>query len=245
MNERAPGYEPRDFPPFAVTVDIVVLTILDGALHALVIERGVEPYRGAVALPGGFVRHTEALEAAAARELREETGVEASGYLEQLGAYGQPERDPRMRVVTVAFLSILAELPGVEAGSDARAATLRPVAQLLGRKARYPLAFDHEQILKDGVDRVREALETTSAATAFLGREFTLAELRAVYEAIWDVWLDPANFRRQVLAQGFVRPTGKLAPSGPDGGKPAERYRAGRPRTLRTPLTKPSKKPAR
>lgn len=237
-----PGYEPSDFPPFAVTVDIVVLTILDGALHALVIERGVEPYQGEVALPGGFVGHEESLEEAAARELREETGVEASGYLEQFGAYGQPDRDPRMRVVTVAYLAILSELPGIAAGSDAREATLLPVSRLLGRKARYPLAFDHEQILRDGVERVRKALETTSAATAFLGREFTMSELRMVYEAIWEMTLDPANFRRQMLAQGVARPTGKLAPPGPDGGKPAERYRASRPKTLRAPLMKPSKK---
>jgi len=235
------GYDPRKFPPFAVTVDIVVLTIEDGALKVVLVERGVEPHKGDLALPGGFVKADESLEEAAARELSEETGVEAASYLEQFGAYGNPKRDPRMRVVTVAFLAILREVGPIAADSDAAEAMLLPVKDVLGRRPKYSLAFDHERILTDGVERARHTLETTSLATAFVEPEFTMSDLRGVYEAVWGARLDPANFRRQVLARDFVRPTAKRALSGPEGGKPAEKFRAGKTRELRSPIARPRK----
>ena len=234
------GYDPDAFPRVAVTVDVVVLTLQE-RLRVLLVERAAEPWRGVWALPGGFVRPDETLEEAAARELREETGVDASAHLEQIRAYGDPGRDPRMRVVTVSFLAVLPEIGAVTAGTDAARAELVPVDELLGRQPTRRLAFDHDVILADAVEHAREKLSTTSLATAFVGPEFTLGDLREVYEQAWGVDLDPANFRRKVLAtENFVIPTGRRASSGPEGGKPAETYRSvGRAR-LHPPLQLPS-----
>jgi 8-oxo-dGTP diphosphatase len=179
------------------------------------------------AVPGGFKRPEETLDEAAKRELREETGVDAASLLAQFGAYGDPGRDPRMNVVTVGYLAVLRDVGAVVGGSDAAAAALIPVADVLNGKV--ALAFDHLQIVKDAVERVRVELERTGIATAFVGQTFTLAELRAVYEAVWGVQLDAANFRRSVVAdEGWVIPTGRRARPGPSGGRPAELYRAGR-----------------
>jgi 8-oxo-dGTP diphosphatase len=237
---RAPeGYDPSAYPRFAVTVDVVVLTMQQKRLHVLLIERGADPWRGAWALPGGFVRPEETLEEAAARELREETGVDASAHLEQVRAYGDPGRDPRMRIVTVGFLAVL-PVPGpLVAGTDAARAEYVPVDEL-GPSGRR-LAFDHEVILADAVERATEKLSTTTLATAFVPPEFTLGDLREVYEGAWGVELDPGNFRRKVLAtEGFVTPTGRRASPGPEGGKPPETYRSvGRAR-LHPPMQPPA-----
>src|SRR5262245_19342381 len=237
---RVQGYDPAAYPRVAVTVDVVVLTLRERRLHVLLVERGAEPWRGAWALPGGFVHPDETLDEAAARELRDETGVDASAYLEQIGAYGDPGRDPRMRVVTVAYLAVLPEVGELAAGTDAARTELVPVDELLGSPPARKLAFDHELILADAVARAREKLSSTSLATAFVGPEFTLGRLREVYEAAWGVDLDPGNFRRKVLAtKGFVSPTGRRVSPGPGGGKPAETYRSlGRAR-LHPPLQPP------
>ena len=225
---RAPvDYDPSRFPAFAVTVDVVILTMRDGLLHVLLVCRGEAPFEGMWAIPGGFKRPAETLDEAAMRELAEETGVEAASLLTQFGAYGDPERDPRMNVVTIAYLAVLRDVGTLAAGSDAAAASLLPVSDVLNGK--IELAFDHRQIVCDAVERVRVELEVTGVATAFVGTTFTLAELRAVYEAVWDVQLDAANFRRSVVAEdGWVIPTGRRAQPGPAGGRPAELYRAGR-----------------
>jgi 8-oxo-dGTP diphosphatase len=220
---------------------MAIFTLRDGELQVLLIERGGEPYLGAWALPGGFIRPGETLDAAATRELREETGVHASAHLEQIRAYGDPGRDPRMRVVTVAYMAILPEIPGIAAGTDARRAVLVPVNQVLGRRPKYRLAFDHRTILEDAVEHARSKLETTSLATAFVGREFTLSELRSVYEAAWGEELDPGNFRRKVLSTpGFVIATGRRGQPGPEGGKPPDTYRAGATVRLDPPLRRPN-----
>ena len=220
-------YDPSQFPAFAVTVDVVVLTMSEGLLHVLLVCRGEAPYEGAWAIPGGFKRPTETLHEAARRELTEETGVDAASLLTQFGAYGDPARDPRMNVVTVAYLAVLRDVGAIEAGTDAAAAALIPVSDVLSGKV--DLAFDHRQIVRDAVERVRVELELKGIATAFVGTTFTLAELRAVYEAVWGVQLDAANFRRSIVAEdGWVIPTGRRAQPGASGGKPAELYRAGR-----------------
>lgn len=218
-------YDPRVFPPFAVTVDLVILTIRDRRLQVLLVRRGSPPFKDELALPGGFVRVDESIETAARRELAEETGIEigpADTALDQLASYGEPERDPRMRVVSVAFVALLADLDEPVPGSDADAAELVEVTRALGRK----LAFDHDNILRDGLERVRSQLEYTSIATRFCPATFPLATLRSVYETVWDVHLDPANFRRKILASGMVEPVGGAAKAvGPDGGRPAQLYR--------------------
>jgi len=220
-------YDPSQFPAFAVTVDVVILTMSESRLHVLLVRRGVPPFEGMWAMPGGFKRPTETLDEAAKRELLEETGVDGASLLRQFGAYGDPERDPRLNVVTIAYLAVLREVGDVVPGTDAAGAALVPVSDVLD--GNIELAFDHERIVRDAVERVRIDLELRGIATAFVGTTFTLAELRAVYEAVWGVRLDGANFRRSILAEdGWVIPTGRRARPGSTGGKPAELYRAGR-----------------
>ncbi|MCE3287595.1 MAG: hydrolase [Gaiellaceae bacterium] len=222
-----PGYDPSQFPPFAVTVDVVILTMSEGALNVLLVRRGEAPFEGMWAIPGGFKRPAETLDGAAKRELAEETGVDAAPVLKQFRAYGDPGRDPRMDVVTVAYLAVLRDVGAIVAGSDAAAASLIPVSDVLN--GQIDLAFDHLRILRDAVERIRVELEVSGIATAFVGSTFTMAELRAVYEAIWGVQLDAANFRRSIVAEdGWVIPTGRRARPGSAGGRPAELYRAGR-----------------
>jgi 8-oxo-dGTP diphosphatase len=211
-----------------VTVDLVVLTIRDGALHVLLVRRGVPPHEGRWALPGGFVLDHEDLDTAAARELREETGI--GGHLEQLASYGAPHRDPRGRVVSIAYLALIPGAPAPTAGTDAAGADWHPVGALPAR-----LAFDHEQILDDGVERARSKLEYTSLATAFCPPTFTVGDLRAVYEAVWGTPLDPRNFHRKATGtEGFVESTG-TATTG-ERGRPAQLYRRGGAVTLYPPL---------
>lgn len=225
--EAPANYDPSQFPAFAVTVDVVILTMSEGTLHVLLVRRGEAPFEGMWAIPGGFKRPTETLDEAAKRELREETGVDAASLLTQFGAYGDPERDPRMNVVTIGYLAVLRDVGAIVAGTDAADAALVPVSDVLNE--RFDLAFDHLRIVRDAIERVRVELEVSGIATAFVGTTFTMAELRAVYEAIWGVQLDAANFRRSVVAEdGWVIPTGRRARPGPAGGRPAELYRAGR-----------------
>jgi 8-oxo-dGTP diphosphatase len=208
-------------------VDVVILTLVDSRLHVLLVRRGVAPFKGMWAIPGGFKRPTETLDEAAKRELAQETGVDSASLLTQFGAYGDPGRDPRMNVVTVAYLAVLRDVGAIVAGTDAAEAALVPVSEALNGK--LEVAFDHAKIVLDAVERVRVDLELTGIATAFVGPTFTIAELRAVFEAVWGVHLDGANFRRSVVAEdGWVIPTGRRARPGAPGGKPAELYRAGR-----------------
>jgi len=236
--EQPPAYDPSNYPPFAVTVDVVILTMSDGELHVLLVRRGQAPFEGMWAIPGGFKHPTETLDEAATRELSEETSVQAASLLTQFGSYGDPGRDPRMNVVTVAYLAVMRDVGAVAAGTDAAEATLMPVSKVLGGSV--PLAFDHDRILRDAIDRVRVELEVSGVATAFVGPTFTLAELRAVYEAVWGVHLDGANFRRSVVAEdGWVIPTGRRARPGAAGGKPAELFKAGRAWKHGGPIRRP------
>ena len=216
-------YDPRGFPPFAVTVDLAVFTIRDEALQLLLVERGEGPFKGALALPGGFVKKEEDLDQAAKRELAEETGLwDDSWHLEQLGSYGARDRDPRMRVVTVAYWTICANLPAPRAGGDAKAAILVPVKEIEGGNVR--LAFDHESIVQDAVERTRSKLEYTAVAAKFCPPEFTISQLRRVYETVWSTHLDPGNFQRNF--QRNVQESGPFEKKGMPA--PAFRSRRGR-----------------
>ncbi|WP_433086701.1 NUDIX hydrolase [Dactylosporangium sp. CA-052675] len=215
---------------FAVTVDLVMLTVRADALCVLLVRRAISPYEGSYALPGGFVLDTEDLTDAAIRELSEETGLQhPASHLEQLATYGAPGRDPRARVVTVAYLALLPEAPAPTAGSDAAEAAWLPVESL------PPLAFDHATILRDGVERARAKLEYSPLAAAFCPPEFTIAELRQVYEAVWNAKLDPRNFHRKATSTpGFVVPTGRSTAG--DRGRPAQLFTRGSATVLYPPL---------
>ena len=222
-----------DHPPFAVTVDLVVFTVRDNNLCVLTVRRGVAPFRGKLALPGGFVLPDEDLPVAAARELTEETGIGAVDrlHLEQLGTYGAPKRDPRMRTISVAYLAFAADLPDPNAGTDAAAAQWVPVDAATDTK----LAFDHHAILSDGLERARAKLEYTTLATSFCQAEFTIGDLRKVYEVVWGTTIDPRNFHRKVQATaGFVEPTGELTSQGR--GRPAQLFRPGSATALHPPI---------
>jgi ADP-ribose pyrophosphatase YjhB (NUDIX family) len=219
---------------FAVTVDLVVFTIRDDRLCALAVRRGVSPYRGRWALPGGFVGEGEDLLDAARRELAEETGLDdLPVHLEQLATFGDPRRDPRTRVVSVAYLAFGPSLPEPAAGTDAADARWRPVAGLLESR----LAFDHRRILEDGLERARAKLEYSPLATAFCPDEFTVAELRHVYEVVWGTTLDPRNFHRKVTgSRGFLVESGGRTTR--NGGRPAQLYRRGDAKLLNPPITR-------
>ncbi|HEV8586577.1 MAG TPA: NUDIX domain-containing protein [Methylomirabilota bacterium] len=199
-----------------VTVDVVVFTIRDGALHVLLVRRAAPPFAGRYAIPGGFVHEDESLEAAARRELAEETGVR-DVYLEQLYTFGDPGRDPRGRVITVAYFALIAsdDVP-LQAGTDAAEARWFPVA------SRPALAFDHGKILDVALERLRNKLEYTTVGFQLLSAKFTLTELQAVYEAILDRRLDKRNFRRKIDLLGIVTP---LREHRRTGRKPARLYR--------------------
>jgi 8-oxo-dGTP diphosphatase len=232
------GYDKHAFEPFAVTVDLAVLTLRAGELHVLLVERGQEPFAGRWALPGGFLLPEESAETAARRELAEETGLaDVTGlHLEQLRTYSEPDRDPRMRVVSVAFAALLPDPPEPQGGGDAAEARWVPYDEARG------LAFDHDRILSDARDRVGAKLEYTCLATAFCPAEFTLGELRQVYETVWGTALDRPNFRRKVLATpGFVEPVPGAARLTGGRGKPAALYRAGAATTLHPPLLRTSR----
>lgn len=208
----------------SVTVDLVIFTIRDGAIHALLVRRGNQPYRGHLALPGGYLRGNETLEDAALRELREETSVDGTAlHLEQLHTYSAPDRDPSGRVITAAYLALGPNMPTPRAGTDARDAHWTPVAAVVEKDS---LAFDHAAILRDGLERARSKLEYTTVATAFCTDPFTMSDLRNVYEVIWGIPLDPSNFRRKITrADGFLEPTGQRRASAL--GRPAALYRTG------------------
>jgi 8-oxo-dGTP diphosphatase len=225
-------------PPVLLTVDLVILTLRSSELHVLLIERGIDPHKGELALPGGFIADSgEDVFDAACRELREEADLDATGlHLEQLGAYGRPDRDPRGRIVSVAYLAIAPGLPEPEAGTDAAAASWLPVREFTSGDRR--LAFDHRQILNDGLERARAKLEHTSLATAFCDATFTITDLQHVYEAVWGFELDPRNFYRKVQAvSGFLVPAGQ--DRRPTKGRPARLFRAGPQRVLRPPMMRP------
>ena len=199
-----------------LTVDIVIFTIQQGALKVLLVKRGIEPFAGQYAIPGGFVLENESLDQAAMRELREETGV-ADVYLEQLYSFGDPKRDPRGRVVTVAYFALISpEHSRLRAGSDAAAAAWFEVDAI------PDLAFDHAKILAYAVERLRNKLEYTTVGFQLLPEKFSLSELQEVYEAILGKGLDKRNFRRKLALLKILKPTSEYRR---DGRKPARLYR--------------------
>lgn len=186
------------YPRPALAVDCVVFGLRGAALSVLLIERALPPFEGSWALPGGFVHVDETIDAAAQRELEEEAGVSIS-YLEQLYTFGAVERDPRERVVTVAYYALVnPEGMQLEARTDARRAEWFDVASL------PRLAFDHARIVDVALERLRSKVRYRPIGFGFLPDRFTLTELQRTYEAVLGRSLDKRNFRKKLLALGFV-----------------------------------------
>lgn len=182
-----------DYPRPAVTVDCVVFGFDEGDLKVLLVRRDVEPFRGKWALPGGFVHEDESLDDAARRELREETGI-GKLYLEQLYTFGDVDRDPRGRVITVAYYALvkLADF-SVKAATDASSAAWFPVADI------SHLAFDHDQIVEVALARLKGKVRYEPIGFELLPVKFALSELQHLYEVILEAPLDKRNFRKKVL----------------------------------------------
>lgn len=213
---------------------MVVLTLLGGELHAILIDTRADA--GVWSLPGGFMHRGESAERAAYRHLEEVVGLgEHDVVLDQLRTYSEPGRQPHdSRVVSVGWVVLGAQLPQTAPSARTTGAQWIPVDVAFT----MPLAFDHADILRDGVERARARLEYTNLATAFLPPEFTMSELRGVYEAVWGGHLEPANFHRKVLSvPGFVVETGHARHGR---GRPAKLYRAGPTPTINPPLTRVS-----
>jgi 8-oxo-dGTP diphosphatase len=211
------AYDPKQHPQPAVTVDVILFTIQDRELRVLLIRRDLPPYAGRWALPGGFVRIDESLDAAARRELREEAGVEVR-WLEQLYTFGDVGRDPARRAITVAYSALIdASKLSPEAGTDAVGVGWHPVGSL------PKLAFDHSRIVDTALERLRYKTEYAPVAFQLLPEELTLGELQEVYEVILDRALDKRNFRRKILALEILEPTGNERREGR--GRPAATYR--------------------
>lgn len=225
------AYDPGAFPRPSVAVDVVILTVAEGQLWAVLRPRSEHPHKGRWSLPGGFVGIDESLDDAAARLLRAKAGLEGV-FLEQLYTFGQPDRDPRMRIIAVAYYALvpISQLAGVNGG-----AVLAPLDVPWSGEQGGPveprdhddqlldLAFDHAEILGMAVKRIRGKLAYTTIGFELLPPAFTLRELRLVHEAILGEPLNKDSFRRKVLASGDVEPTGERQAD--VGHRPAALYR--------------------
>jgi 8-oxo-dGTP diphosphatase len=211
------GYDASQYDRPSVTVDVVIFSLIEENLNVLLVQRKYEPYPGMWAIPGGFVHPDESLEEAAVRELAEETGV-TDVYIEQLYTFGEPGRDPRTRVITVAYFALV-PFTAIEhrPGEDAAATAWFAMDQL------PELAFDHAEILAYALTRLRYKLEYTSVGFELLPDEFTLTELQRAYEIILEEKLDKRNFRRKILAAGILEDAGRKKQEGE--GRPAKLYR--------------------
>ncbi|MEW6733695.1 MAG: NUDIX domain-containing protein [Acidobacteriota bacterium] len=202
------NYDPSIFPRPSVTVDMVVFTVADSDLKVLLIKRGEPPFKGMWAIPGGFVRKGETLNEAALRELRDETNV-SNIYLEQLYTFGNPDRDPRTWVITVAYFALVnADNLQIKADTDAEAVAWHSMYSL------PELAFDHGEILNYALERLRNKLEYTTVGFQLLPAKFTLTELQRVYEVILCKPLDKRNFRKKILSMGILKDLGETKMEG-------------------------------
>ncbi|MEL7185178.1 MAG: NUDIX domain-containing protein [Pseudomonadota bacterium] len=206
-----------EYPHPAVTVDVVIFTVRNDELKVLLIKRALEPFVGQWALPGGFVGMEESLPEAARRELREETGVDAA-YLEQLYTFGEPNRDPRERVISVAYYALMpSDALEIKAASDAEGVGWFAIDDLPA------LAFDHPEILEMALQRLAAKLDYSTIAFQLMPEEFTMPELRHLYDLITREKLDARNFAKRILALNVIEPTGHDRRDGAH--RPAKLYR--------------------
>ena len=209
----------------AIAVDVVLLTIQDGTLKVLLVKREHPPHRKAWALPGGMVDHEESVDSAALRELQDKTSI-GSIYLEQLYTFGEPVRDPRGRVITVAYYALVNWQPFQ---LKARAGTSR--VDWFAVKRLPALAFDHQRIIDYALERLRNKINYTTIGFQLLPRQFTLTDLQRSYEVILGQRLDKRNFRRKMLQLGILKDTRDFRASGRQ--RPARLYTFAEPKVVK------------
>jgi 8-oxo-dGTP diphosphatase len=203
MSEQAETYDPSRYERPSVTVDVVIFTLQERELHVLLVKRKHWPHEGRWALPGGFINMDESLEQAARRELEEETGVRDI-YLEQLYTFGEPRRDPRTRVISIAYIALVsADKQTLRASDESTDVRWFSLQKLPGT-----LAFDHDLILATGLDRLRSKLEYTTLAFQLLPEVFSILELKHIYEQILGEELDKGNFYRKIKDANVLEDTG-------------------------------------
>jgi 8-oxo-dGTP diphosphatase len=203
MSENAETYDPSRYDRPSVTVDVVIFTLQNSELHVLLVQRKRWPFEGRWAIPGGFINMDETLEQAARRELEEETGVRDI-YVEQLYTFGNPKRDPRTRVISVAYIALVsADTQTLRVSDESTDVRWFPVSRLPG-----PLAFDHDNILATALDRLRSKLEYTTLAFQLLPEVFSILELKHIYEMIWGESIDKGNFYRKIKDANVLEDTG-------------------------------------
>jgi 8-oxo-dGTP diphosphatase len=205
MEENAATYDPTRYERPSVTVDVVIFTLRNRELHVLMVQRRRWPYEGYWALPGGFIEMHESLEEAALRELEEETGVR-DVYVEQLFTFGEPGRDPRTRVISVAYFALvrsdLHQLRVSDETTDVRWFAVQSLPS--------PLAFDHDKILEYALSRLRSKMEYTTLAFQLLPEVFSILELKDIYEQILGEKLDKGNFYRKIKEAGVLEETNMM-----------------------------------
>ncbi|MBC8077350.1 MAG: NUDIX hydrolase [Chloroflexales bacterium] len=220
--ESAENYDASRYERPSVTVDVVIFTLKERELHVLLVKRGHWPYEGYWAIPGGFVNMDESLDQAARRELEEETGVR-DVYLEQLYTFGDVGRDPRTRVISIAYIALIrADTQRLRVSDESSDVGWFPVSALPGS-----LAFDHERILTFALNRLRSKLEYTTLAFQLLPEVFSILELKHIYEQILGEQLDKGNFYRKIKEAGLLEATGMLREGR---GRPTHLYRFNRAR---------------
>jgi 8-oxo-dGTP diphosphatase len=203
MSEHASNYDASKYDRPSVTVDVVIFTLLERELNVLLVQRKRWPYEGYWAIPGGFINMDESLDSAARRELEEETGVR-DVYLEQLYTFGNPRRDPRTRVISLAYFSLVSsDTQSIPSSDESTEVRWFPIRRLPGQ-----LAFDHEAILASAMDRLRSKLEYTTLAFQLLPEVFSILELKHIYEQILGEKLDKGNFYRKIKDANVLEDTG-------------------------------------
>jgi len=206
-----------DYPHPSVTTDIVIFTVEDATLKVLLIQRKGAPFKGRWALPGGFVRIDESVDDCALRELEEETGIR-DVYLEQLYTFGAPGRDPRERVISVAYFALTpCQGLSLKAGTDAAAAAWYGIDDL------PELAFDHQGIIEKARERLTAKMEYSTLGLMFMPDEFTLSEVQNLYEIVSGQERDKRNFRKWLLSLDVIEETGNMKTAGAH--RPAKLYR--------------------
>lgn len=211
------GYDASKYDKPSVAVDILLFTVEDGLLKLLLVKRNEEPFKDRWALPGGFVKMNESLDEAAIRELGEETGVK-NIYMEQLYTFGEPKRDPRTRVISITYMALATKTNWqLTASGDANQAKFFPTSEL------PKLGFDHLEIFKYGLERLRSKLGYTNISFGLLPDQFTLTDLQNIYEIILYKKLDKRNFRKKMLSMDLLLSVGIKSPGGAH--RPAELYR--------------------